>query len=317
MPANTYRTYDVVGNREDLSNRIFDASPTDTPFVSSIRKAKAKNTLHEWQRDKLRAPQVGNAAVEGADATYDAQTPTDRLNNVTQIVRDTLSISDTQEAVTHAGGKELSRLKAKKMIELKKDVEAAAIANKTAVLGSGVLGRQMRGLAGWIQANNSLGVGGAAPNSSTNTAPTAGTARAFAETDFKTAIRLAYENGGNVTMALMRPTVKQLASAFTGNVQRTNEVTKNPKTTTLNTAFTFYGSDFGTIRMVPNRVMTAAGVDNNVYGIDTEYWALATLRSWKATELAKTGSARNFMIEWEGTLESREERASFAVRDLS
>ena len=110
------------------------------------------------------------------------------MSNVTQIVQDTLSITGTQDAVNHAGGSEFKRLKAKKMIELKKDVEAAAIANRTSVVGASATARQMRGLAGWIATNNELGVGGAAPNPLTNTAPTAGASRAFTEAQFKNAI---------------------------------------------------------------------------------------------------------------------------------
>jgi hypothetical protein len=118
MPANTFKTYDVVGNREDLIDKIFNVSPTDTPVSSSMAKTTATNVFHEWQRDVLRAPNKANASVEGADATYNAQVATQRLGNRCQIVQDTFSISGTQNTVKHAGGSELKRLKAKKMVEL-------------------------------------------------------------------------------------------------------------------------------------------------------------------------------------------------------
>lgn len=315
MPDNTLKTYDIVGNREDLSDKIFDVSPTDTPFISTIGRTSTTAVHHEWQRDVLRKPNKGNAAKEGADAQYRKQEPTQRIGNRCQIVEDTLSISGTQGAVRHAGGDERKRLMLKKMSELKKDIEAAVISNTTEVAGSGAVGRQMRGLAGWIATNNDLGAGGKAPDPINNVAPTAGTAREFDEKYFKDALLQAYENGGNVTMAMMTPKLKQHASTFTGNVTRMNEVGDSPKKATLNTAFTFYGSDFGTIKMVPNRVMSN-GVDNNVYGIDVDYWAMAVLRGFHTDELAKVGDARNYQIIWEGTLEAREERSSFAVRDL-
>jgi hypothetical protein len=316
MPTNTYTTYAAIGNREDLIDKIFNVAPTDTPFISSIARNKATAVYHEWQRDTLRAPNKGNAAVEGADATYAAQTPTQRLGNRCQIIQDTFSVSGTQDVVNHAGGKETKRLKAKKMIELKKDIEAAAIANGTAVAGSGSVARQMRGLNGWIATNSQSGAGGAAPDPVNNVAPTAGTARAFAEPLFKTGILQAYNSGGNVTMALMAPDRKQLASSFTGNVTRFNDVDKTAKTTVLNTAYTFYGSDFGNIKMVPDRVM-ANSVDTNVYGVDPDMWALSFLRAFEDYELAKVGDARNYQILCEVTLEAREERSSFAIRDLS
>ena len=31
--TNTYETYDVTGNREDLANIIYNITPTDTPFM--------------------------------------------------------------------------------------------------------------------------------------------------------------------------------------------------------------------------------------------------------------------------------------------
>ena len=51
QPAQTYDTYDITGQREDLSNIIYDVSPTMTPFMSNIGRGKATHTLHEWQTD--------------------------------------------------------------------------------------------------------------------------------------------------------------------------------------------------------------------------------------------------------------------------
>jgi len=36
-----YNRYDAVGAREDLSDVIYNISPTDTPIMSSIGKTKA------------------------------------------------------------------------------------------------------------------------------------------------------------------------------------------------------------------------------------------------------------------------------------
>ncbi len=48
---------------------IYDISPTETPFMSSVGKTKATAVYHEWQTDSLAAATTGNAAIEGADAT--------------------------------------------------------------------------------------------------------------------------------------------------------------------------------------------------------------------------------------------------------
>ena len=41
------QTYSTVGNREDLSDMIFDISPVETPFASAAPRVKAKAVFHE------------------------------------------------------------------------------------------------------------------------------------------------------------------------------------------------------------------------------------------------------------------------------
>ena len=55
QPTNTFDSYDAVGIREDLQDIIYDVSPSETPFYSSVAKVKATNTFHEWMTDSLRA----------------------------------------------------------------------------------------------------------------------------------------------------------------------------------------------------------------------------------------------------------------------
>ena len=47
VPTGTFQTYQAIGNREDLSDVIWDISPTETPFTTRIAKIKAKAVLHE------------------------------------------------------------------------------------------------------------------------------------------------------------------------------------------------------------------------------------------------------------------------------
>ena len=42
----TYSSFTVIGQREDLSDVIYDISPQDTPFMSSIGKSKATAVYH-------------------------------------------------------------------------------------------------------------------------------------------------------------------------------------------------------------------------------------------------------------------------------
>lgn len=75
-----------------------------------------------------------------------------------------------------------------------------------------------------------------------------------------------------------------------------------------------YESDFGTLRIVPNRNNPRT---RDALVLQMDMWALATLRNMKTTELAITGDSRQKQIVTEYTLESRNEKASGGVFDLT
>lgn len=307
MPANAFLTTAAIGNREDLVDVIYNVAPTDTPLISSIEKVRASAVTHEWQRDTLAAPAL-NEVAEGADATYTAITPTQRLANQTQISRKSFSISHTQEKVNKAGrASEIRYQTVKQGRELRKDMELALIENAVFVTGAT---RRTRGLRGWCATNNSLGSGGAAPNVGTNTAPTDGTLRNFTEPLLRAMHLAAYQQGGDTDMLMVHPAMKQtISSTFTGN--GTKFIKGEDKK--LQSAYDIYVGDFGEFKIVPNRVMSRS---REAYLVDDSMVALAVLRDMETEELAKIGSARNFMLESEYALEVREERALACIRDI-
>lgn len=315
MPANAFLTNAAIGNREDLIDMIWNTAPSDTPLLSSIEKTTADAVTHEWTRDVLATP-AANVVAEGADATYTAVAVTHRLGNQTQISRKSFSISDTQERVKKAGKKsEIRYQSVKQGKELRKDMELACIENPVTATGAS---RQTRGLRGWIQTNNNLGVSGVAPvaitgSASVNpgTAPTDGTQRAFSEVILRDIVLKGYQNGGNIDMLMVAPVQKQLvSSSFTGNGTKFIQAADRK----LQSAYDIYLSDFGDFKIVPNRVMQRT---REAYLIDDSLVALAVLRDMDTQELARVGSARNFMIETEYALEVREERGLACARDLS
>ncbi len=309
MPANAFLTSAAIGNREDLVDVIWNTAPSDTPLLSSIDKVDATAVTHEWQRDVLRAPGTASLVAEGADATYTAVTPTQRLSNPCQINRVTFSISDTQEVVKKAGRpSEIRYQTVKQGKELRKDMELAAIENPVFVAAGT---RQARGLRGWCATNPGLGAGGVAPNISTNVGPTDGTLRALTEPLLRTAILGAYSNGGDVDMLMVTPSHKQtISTTFTGNGQKFIKGEDRK----LQAAYDIYYGDFGDFKIVPNRNMVRT---REAYLVDDSLVAVAMLRDMKSEELARIGSARNFMIESEWTMEFREERGLAAIRDLN
>lgn len=306
--TNTFTTASAVGNREDLTDVIYNISPMDTPFMSAIKKAKATAIKHEWQTDSLAAA-ANNKVNEGDDyvSTFTAVTATSRVNNYCQISKKNGIISGTQQAVRTAGRKdEFAYQVAKRGKELKRDIEFALTQNQT---NSSSDPRQTTGLEGWCATNCLFGSGGAAPVPGSNTAPTAGTTRAFTESLLKTNLQNIWTSGGNPTMLMLGGTLKQEVSTFTGNSTRMDKGEDQK----LYASIDVYVSDFGQLKIVPNRFQATSVA----FQLDLDYWALAYLRPFATQELAKTGDADKFLINTEYCLEARQEAASGQIRDLS
>ena len=138
----TYQTYTAVGRREDLSNTIYNISPSDVPFMSMIGRSKATNTLVEWQIDSLSAA-AHNAQIEGNEYTFATVAPTTRLSNHTQISAKTVMISGSQEASNNAGrDSEMALQLAKNSKSLKRDMETVLTQNVAKSAGTATAARK-------------------------------------------------------------------------------------------------------------------------------------------------------------------------------
>ena len=312
----TYQTYTAIGQREDLSDVIYNISPTETPFMSSVGKTKATAIYHEWQTDSLAAVNVSNAAVEGATASDATLSPTTRVGNRTQISQKTVKISGTLEAVNKAGRKsEKAYQLAKAASEIKRDMEAILLSNQVAANGSSSSARNLGGLQTWLSSNYSGGTGGTAGSGGT-TARVTGTDRSFTATLLNTVMQSAYTNGGSPTMLLVTPAQKVVASTFTGIATRYRDVPANQQAQIINAA-DVYVSDFGIIQIVPDRFIPNADNDDTAFLLDTEMAAVAYLRPFQTNELAQTGDAELTQLLVEYTLEVKNEAAHGIISDLT
>jgi len=305
-PTNTQVTTATIGNREDLADVIYRITPTETPFMSMIRKGKATNTLHEWQTDSLAAA-ANNEQVEGDDAVATALVPTVRLNNRTQISSKTAAVSGSQEAADSAGRKsEMGYQMAKRSLELKRDMETGLTQN--AVLATAP--RRSRGLVGWADtANTSAGAGYVAPNYVTNVAQTDGTLRTFTESLLKDVCQKCYTSGGNPNVLMMGPAQKQTFSTFTGNATRMDEAEDKKVTAAVDV----YVSDFGQLKAIPNRFQRT----RDVWVLESGRWELSFYRNFRSWELAKTGDTDRKQILAEYCLQSDNPLANGLVADVS
>ena len=312
VPSNTYLRYTSIGVREDLANVIYDISPNDTPVMSSIGKARATQTNHEWQTDALAAATTANALIEGDDAAAASLSPTTRVGNYTQIVGKTVQVSGTLEAVDKAGRKsEKAYQLAKAASEIKRDIETIIMANQAKTNGTATSGaRKMGSFLSYITSNVSKGSAGTNPTGDGSDVRSDTTTRTFLESMLKTIAQEVFEDGGTPKMLVVPPGLKATVSGFAGVAEQRYVTGAEP--TTIVAAAGAYLSDFGLISIVPDRFMRST----DALLIDSEYAALAYLRPFQTNDLAKTGDSDKTQILAELTLEVRNEKAHGGAFDL-
>jgi hypothetical protein len=315
QPANTFDSYDVKGIREDLENVIYDISPEETPFYSSLKKVKASNTYHEWQTDSLRSS-AANAHIEGDDTAGEARTATTRLGNYTQIFKNAVIIPDTDEGLDKAGrAAEMAYQVLKIAKEQKLDIEKALFDNNKYEVGSASAARELAGCGAYVSSNvaNIGGSGGANPTGSVpgNTARTDGTATVFSQADFDTVMQGIWESGGNPDTVYLSAFQMNKALEFTGYNNQRSHIEATSKTVVK--AVDIYVTPWGTVEFTPSRENRG----RDVWIMDSDMWAVGVLRPTKNTELAKTGDSTKRQVLTELTLISKNEAASGLVADCT
>lgn len=318
----TFDSYDGKGLREDLANTIYNISPSDTPFFSMVPKTKAKATKHEWQTDALASATTDNAFIEGDEYSYVDPSATVRVGNYCQIMRKSVKISGTLEAVDKAGRKsEMAYQTAKRGLELRTDIEKILLNNQASVAGDATTARKLGGLPAWLTSNDARSTGGSdggyvATTGLVAVATDATTTqqRTFSETLLKSVLKSTYVAGGNPSILMVGPFNKQVFSAFTGiSDLRHDGINGKKGQATIQGAADFYISDYGTLTVVTNRFQR----ERDVFVLDKSKVAVAELRPMGRTTPAKTGDADNRVIDCEMTLVVRNEAAHGIIADCT
>lgn len=311
QPTNTFATNDMVGIREDLADVIYNISPVDTPFQSSVRFLEATSPKHEWQTQSLAAA-AANAVIEGDDATTDAGNATSRLYNYTQISDKVARVTGTARAVNTAGrSDEMEHQVMLKGKELRRDMEKAVLDNKAWVVGDDSTARQCAGVPSWIVTNIDEASDATTATGDGSDAHVDGTARAFTEDQVKTVMQKCFDEGGTPTVLMTGSFNRQIASTFTDNT--TNVQKAEDKT--LHKSFDVYESDFGDLKIIPNRFQEA----RTALVLDMDNWGIAFLpgRNMVEYELAKTGDTDRRQVLSEYTVHAGQEKSSGAIYDLT
>ena len=297
-PAGPQRASDAnVSQREDLANFITMITRDETPFMSSIGKAKATAIYHEWQTDTLEAPGSSRIA-EGTDYLEPASggataTPAvgdkfansgpnrTRLGNYTQINGKTIAVSGTRRAVDQAGvADEYAYQLKKRGTELRRDVEHDMVHSmnvSAAIAAQGNTARSAGSYQAFINSASTVDYvgefqapsaattgagndaeGTAVPRSTINGSTTAPDRDPLALTNIDSVMQKIYEQGGKATKIMLSPKLRRdFSDLMVGDTGVQRNIDASGK---LRQSVDVYMSDFGDIMVVPNYIM---GLSNN------------------------------------------------------
>lgn len=314
--STTYQTYQQKGIREDLSDVIYNIDPTETPFLANAGRGSIDNTLYEWQTDALDSASTTNRHIEGDDiSTFTQVTPTVRLQNYAQISRKEFIISGTAERVKKAGRKsEMAYQAAKKGKELKRDMETLLLMNAGASAGNASTARVSAALPAFVKTNVSKANDGVNPvytTLPTDVRTDSSAPRTFTEDLLKSVIQLCWSAGAEPAVVMVNGHNKQVASTFAGVATKTIDQT-SAKPAKIIGAADIYVSDFGVLRIIPNRFQR--GTD--AWVLDFKHISVDYLRPFQTMPLAKTGDAEKRLMLAEYGLRVHNEKALGLVADV-
>lgn len=316
IQTNAFPTFTAKGNRESLTNIIYNIDPFETPALNLLPRTEAGAVHHEWQTDTFAAGSSTNAQLEGDVITGSATTATTRPINTCQILTKDVVVTGTQEVVKKAGRtSEMAYQLFKRGKEIKRDLSLVVFGNVARVAGTTAVARKMRSFEAWITSNTnrettatSGGTKGKSATSATGSATDATTLRTFRELFLQRVMESAFANGCRPPNLVMGAHSKTVFSTFAGRSGTQVPV----KLDRIQGNATLYASNFGDLLALPDNFVRA----RTVYGLDPAYAAIAFLRPLFTYDLAKTGDSIRKALTMEATLEMRNEKAHFVIADL-
>ena len=308
-------SYNVQGNREDLTNFLTILEPEDCPKTSTFAKTtKATNTFQTWQADSL-APVDFSGVLEGQDVTAFNNEAANRarFGNYIQQFRRPWMVSRLQEASDPAGvSSEVANSKVKAMREIKRSIEAAIGSDNDMQADNGVVPWKTRGLGSWIKATaqttNPVPTAFLTPTASIDATATGSLTENLFNDVFQSIFQV---NGGRRNYTLFAgPNLKRAISKFQRQEGTTTAksymVTQDANENKVTLNVTVYDGDFHTVTVIPDMFNGLAdGADPSVttnqqkargYVIDPALVGISTFLGMQAEELEDQGGGRRGFV---------------------
>lgn len=299
----------LSSNREDLVDFIANIDPSETPLTVMLGSVKSKSTIHQWQKDVLKAVSTVGL-VEGADFQIGSRAAPVRETNQCQIFGDDFAVTESQREENPAGfGDALTYQMELVTKETLRNIEATFMAAGTQTTGSLNVARQMKTLEDFITTNKYTGA------NYTGLAGDATHAGVFNANDINAFLNQIWDNGGKTDLLVMKGTYKrQLAQLTTSN---TRNILASEKKIVV--GIDVYDSDFGVLPVQLNRYSpqsaNSASASANATDITGRIWFLqrsliriAWFRPLRSRLMGTRGDSTAGQIRAECTLEVANEK---------
>jgi len=303
------------GSRFAVGDQVRPGNATEVMFVTAI----AGNVLTVVRRygnsptsalsNGLRLTILGNAALEGADASAARFTSRVRKSNYTQIFSATVEVTGTMNAVrAHGVSDEFEYQKTERMRELLRDLENCVINGAAPIatqVGSATVRRSMSGIIRQIATNQFQPGTGGFPSGG-------GGGSDLNETVLNAALRNVWEqSSARINTIVVNGFQKRRINQFVG----TNSRHYKPEDRKLSDLVSVYESDYGICNVILSRWVPA----DTVLLLDSSRISVMPLtgRPFFFKPLASMGDAIAGQVLGEYTLEFKNESAHALVRGLS
>jgi hypothetical protein len=272
-----------AGGREDLSNLIANVDARSTPFTSMAKKGKKPgNVLMGWQMDTYEDPSVAGT-VDGSDVTAanlvsntDSNPGRQRklMQNYAQIFRRSFRISSLANEIQNVAGvkSELANGIAKKLVEIKRDMELTFLNDADADVDDGTNPYLTKSMGSFLHAS---GTGGGAdditvPSAFRCTAINTTASGSLTEALVQTLLSTLFTNTGVIRDydLLLGTSLKRAFTNFTqsvtaGSAGHTASPIKtfaqDASSKTFINAIDVFEGDFGRLRLHPSTFIAESG----------------------------------------------------------
>ena len=316
--------------KESVMDKIHDLSKIALPYTDMIGRSTHKNERTDWVLDKLEAPDLNNAVVDGSDAGAAADASGERVGNHSQSSTRVISVSHRADDSDRIGAaKEFAYQLQRASDHLRRDIEAISLTDQASVPDDGASQPGMTGALGsWIASNvftasgaevAAVGYNHATGKTTTPDAIDADAGEALSYGAIKDAIQAVYEEGGDVSVLMARPSVIANISEFCYSsdvpiASITADQGKSQDKQAAVGAISVIISDFGKVRLVSNRLMPAMSDTHDcVYLLDPQYLSTSYLSGVQGYDLAKTGLSNRKMLAADWTVKCLNERSQAMI----